>query len=77
MRVDETAPVWAARGPSIFAPPPKRTKAQAAEASNAARLLKKPGRAITLGSPVNVAKRQIVIRTQADADRTAKIRGRV
>lgn len=41
-----TESVWAARGPSIFAPPAKCTASQASEIAQSKRLLKKPGRPV-------------------------------
>lgn len=78
MKTDETAATWAAAGPSTFRKPAKLNKSQAAELASANRLIKKSGKAIHIGnSPIDKSKRQIVIRTQADADKTSKIRGRI
>lgn len=72
-----TESVWAARGPSIFAPPAKCTASQASEIAQSKRLLKKPGRTPPLMSTQrDESKRSIVIRTQADADKTSRIKGR-
>ena len=65
-------------GPSIFAPPAKCTQSQASEIAQSKRLLKKPGRTPPLlSSKRDESRRQIVIRTQADADKTACIKGRL
>lgn len=64
-------------GSSIFAPPAKCTQSQASEFAQAKRLLKKPGRTPPLlSSKRDESKRSIVIRTQADADKTSRIKGR-
>ena len=70
--------VWNWQGqPSIFAPPAKCTQSQASEIAQSKRLLKKPGRTPPLMSTQrDESKRSIVIRTQADADETARIKGR-
>ena len=60
------------------APPAKCTQSQASEIAQSKRLLKKPGRTPPLlSSKRDESKRSIVIRTQADADKTSRIKGRL
>lgn len=80
--MSDTAPTspfdWNTGRPSCMAKPAKCTASQASEFAQAKRLLKKPGRTPPLlSSKRDESKRSIVIRTQADADKTSRIKGRL